>query len=45
MTCPFEDWRYVHFEGLGSLRVEFIDPSSSGEFRVTLDPNAKYKKP
>ena len=45
MTCPFEDWRYAHFQGLGSLIIEFVDPSSSGEYRMTLDPKEKYKKP
>lgn len=45
VTCPFEDWRYSHFEGIGSLSIEFVDPASSGEFRMTLDPKAKYKKP
>jgi GWxTD domain-containing protein len=45
MTYPFEDWRYSHFAGVGSLTVEFIDPTKTGEFRMTLDPNEKYKKP
>jgi len=45
MTCPFENWRYSHFEGIGSLSIEFVDPSSSGEYRMTLDPKEKYKKP
>ena len=45
MTYPFEDWRYAHFQALGSLTIEFVDLSSSGEFRVTLDPKEKYKKP
>jgi GWxTD domain-containing protein len=45
MTYPFEDWRYAHFQGLSSLSIEFVDPSSSGEFRMTLDPKAKYKRP
>jgi len=44
LTFPFEDWRYAHFEGIGSLTVEFVDPSSSGEFHMTLDPKAKYRK-
>jgi len=45
MTYPFEDWRYAHFEGLGSLNIEFVDLSGSGEFRMTLDPKEKYRKP
>lgn len=44
-THPFEDWRYSHFEGVGSLTIEFVDRSSSGEFRMTLDPKEKYEKP
>ena len=45
MTYPFEDWRYNHFEGVGTLTIEFVDVSSSGDFRMTLDPKQKYKKP
>ncbi len=45
MTYPFEDWRYVHFENVGSLDIEFVDVTSSGEFRMTLDQKEKYKKP
>jgi GWxTD domain-containing protein len=45
MTYPFEDWRYAHFQGLGSLSIEFVDLASSGEYRVTLNPKEKYKKP
>jgi len=45
MTYPFEDWRYAHFEGLGSLTIEFVDTSSTGDFRMTLDPKEKYKHP
>ena len=45
MTYPFEDWRYAHFQGLGSLTIEFVDIASSGEFQMTLDPKEKYKKP
>lgn len=45
MTYPFEDWRYNHFAGVGSLSIEFVDPAKTGEFRMTLDPTEKYKKP
>ena len=44
-TYPFEDWRYSHFEGVGSLTIEYIDTTLSGNWRMTLDPNEKYKKP
>jgi len=43
-TYPFEDWRYSHFEGLGSLSIEFVDTTNSGNLRMTLDPNEKLKK-
>jgi len=39
---PFERWRYRHLEGLGDNIVwEFVDPSGSGEFRLTMDPSEK----
>jgi GWxTD domain-containing protein len=44
VACPFEDWRYPHFQGVGSLVIEFVDPSSSGQYRVTLDPKQEYKE-
>ena len=44
-SYPFEQWRYRHIEGIGTnVIVEFVDPTLSGEFRMTMDPNAKYKK-
>lgn len=45
ITVPFEDWRYRHFQGVGSLSIEFVDSAMSGEYRIALDPNEKYKKP
>jgi GWxTD domain-containing protein len=44
-TYAFEDWRYRYVAGKGSMDVEFIDPTMSGEFRIAANPNAKYKKP
>jgi GWxTD domain-containing protein len=45
-TYPFEQWRYRHIDGIGNnVIMEFVDVSSSGEFRMTSDPKAKYKKP
>jgi GWxTD domain-containing protein len=44
MTYPFEDWRYYHFEGLGSLSIEFVDATGTGDLRMILDPKAKYRK-
>ena len=45
MTYPFEDWRYAHFERIGSLSIEFVDLSASGDFKMTLDSKEKYRKP
>lgn len=41
-TYPFEDWRYRHVAGIGSLDIEFVN--TDGEFRMTLDRSEKYKK-
>jgi GWxTD domain-containing protein len=41
-TFPFEDWRYRYLEGIGSdIMIEFVDPSMSGEFHMTMDPSEK----
>ena len=41
-TYPFQQWRYRHIDGIGdNVIVEFVDPTFSGEFRMTTDPNAK----
>ena len=41
-TYAFEDWRYRYLEGIGDdVNLEFIDPSGSGEFRLTIDPCEK----
>lgn len=41
-TYPFEDWRYRYIEGVGSnINIEFVDPSMSGEYHMTLDPAEK----
>ncbi len=41
-TYPFEDWRYRYLEGLGNdVNIEFVDPTMSGEFRLTSDPCEK----
>jgi GWxTD domain-containing protein len=41
-TFPFEQWRYRYIEGIGSdVTVEFVDPSMSGEYRMTTDPSEK----
>jgi len=43
-TYPYEDWRYRYLEGqdLGeNVELEFVDPSSTGEYHLTMDPSEK----
>jgi GWxTD domain-containing protein len=41
-TFPFQDWRYRYIEGVGTnVEIEFVDPTMSGEFRMTMDPSEK----
>src|SRR5258708_6052329 len=41
-TYPWELWRYRHLEGVGeNIDIEFVDPSGSGEYRITRDPCEK----
>ena len=41
-TYPFEQWRYRYLEGIGNdVNLEFVDPSMTGEFRLTMDPSEK----
>jgi GWxTD domain-containing protein len=41
-TYPFEDWRYRYLEGLGNdVNLEFVDPSMTGEYHLTMDPSEK----
>jgi GWxTD domain-containing protein len=41
-TFPFEDWRYRYLEGIGEdVNIEFVDPTMTGEFRLTMDPSEK----
>ena len=41
-TFPFEQWRYRYIEGIGSdINIEFVDPTMTGEFRMTMDPSEK----
>ena len=38
-TFPFEQWRYRYIEGIGNnVILEFVDPSMSGEYHLTMDP-------
>ncbi|HEV2177253.1 MAG TPA: GWxTD domain-containing protein [Terriglobia bacterium] len=41
-TYPFEDWRYRYIDGIGeNIELEFVDPSLSGEYHLTMDPGEK----
>ena len=41
-TFPFQQWRYRDIEGVGTgVVIEFVDPTMSGEFRMTMDPSEK----
>src|SRR2546425_9905162 len=41
-TFPFEIWRYRYIEGIGNAVIlEFVDPTMSGEYHLTTDPNEK----
>jgi GWxTD domain-containing protein len=41
-TYPWELWRYRHLEGIGeNIEIEFVDPTGSGEYRITRDPCEK----
>lgn len=41
-TYPFEQWRYRYIDGIGNnVILEFVDPSMTGEFHMTMDPGEK----
>jgi GWxTD domain-containing protein len=41
-TFPFEIWRYRWIEGIGNdVMIEFVDPTMTGEYRMTMDPSEK----
>jgi len=41
-TFPFEQWRYRYIEGIATnVEIEFVDPTMTGEFRMTMDPSEK----
>jgi len=41
-TFPFEKWRYRWIEGIGNdVNIEFVDPTMTGEYRMTMDPSEK----
>ena len=41
-TFPFEVWRFRYIEGVGqNVELEFVDPTMTGEYRMTIDPSEK----
>jgi GWxTD domain-containing protein len=43
-TYPWETWRYRHLDGQGlgeNVELEFVDPTSTGEYHLTMDPSEK----
>ena len=41
-TYPFQQWRYRYIDGIGNnVVMEFVDPTMSGEFHLTMDPSEK----
>src|SRR5678815_2999520 len=43
-TFPFEKWRYRYLDGIGlgnDINIEFVDPTMTGEYRMTMDPSEK----
>ncbi|HEY0323333.1 MAG TPA: GWxTD domain-containing protein [Pyrinomonadaceae bacterium] len=41
-TYPFERWFYRYIAGVGSgIELEFVDPTGTGEYRLTTNPNDK----
>ena len=42
VTYPFEIWFYRYIEGVGSgIEIEFVDPTSTGEYRIARSPEEK----
>jgi GWxTD domain-containing protein len=41
-TYPYEDWRYRYLPGIGeNVELEFVDPTGTGEYHLTMDPSEK----
>src|SRR5690348_13460263 len=41
-TYPFEQWRYRYIDGIGNnIVLEFVDPTMTGEYHLTMDPGEK----
>ena len=40
----YSKWLYHHIEGVGAnIIIDFVDPTGSGEFHMTMDPNPPKK--
>src|SRR6266481_2075142 len=38
----FDDWTYHYMEGIGqNITIEFVDPTGTGEYHITMDPGEK----
>ena len=41
-TYPWEQWRYRYIDGIGTnVELEFVDPTMTGEYHLTMDPGEK----
>jgi GWxTD domain-containing protein len=41
-TYPFETWRYRYIDNVGqNIILEFVDPTMTGEYHLTMDPGEK----
>lgn len=41
-TYPYDAWLYRRMEGIGeNVTIEFVDPTLTGEYRMSFDPNSK----
>lgn len=41
-TYPWELWRYRHLDSVGeNIEIEFVDPTGTGEYHMTMDPCEK----
>jgi GWxTD domain-containing protein len=41
-TYPWERWRYRYIDGIGTnIELEFVDPTSTGEYRLAISPAEK----
>ncbi len=40
-TYPFERWWYRNLPGRSDVEIEFVDPTSSGEYRIARNPFEK----